>query len=252
MKKTALVILLACATLFCRAQDVLPLIFPDRPGALTGTDVMALHKIQLESGIGYEAKADGPRTVTLSNTQLRFGLFEHTELRLGADLLMVKNTPDAKPAYGLAPLDIELKTKFYEGSGILPSVAFLAGLVSSHVGTRWLLPSHLSPEMHLLFENAVCDWMDICYNAGVIWDGETPVPTTFLGLGFDFNLTDRLGFFVESYNYLHPTEANQYMTEFGFTFLATRRVQLDLFGDLDFGNLGKFFNISCGIAWLLN
>ena len=249
-----LLIALASAFLpgFCHAQVGQPLVFPDRPGALTGTDIMPRYKLQLETGLGFESQTDGPSTFTLSNTQLRVGLFEQTEIRVGADFLMVRQTPGAKPNYGLAPLDIELKTKFLNGSGFLPSIAFLAGLVSSHVGTKWLLPSHLSPEMHLLFENTVSDWMDICYNVGVLWDGETPTPTTFVGLGFEFDITERLGSFIESYNYLHPGATNQYLTEFGFTWLLSPRVQLDLYADLDFQQLGTFYNVSCGIAWLLN
>ena len=252
MKKTLFAVLLGLVAGICHAQDIQPILFPDRPGALTGTDALPRFKLQWESGMEYESRTDGPRTLTINSTQLRFGLFENTEIRIGSDFMMVKDTPGAKPQYGLAPLDIELKTKFCEQSGILPSIGFLVGLVSSHIGTRWMLPSHLSPEMHLLFENTVTDWLEICYNIGVEWDGESPTPTTFLGLGLDFNITERLGTFVESYNYLHPGEPNQYMTEFGFTWLASNRLQLDLYADLDLQNIRNFYSVSFGFCWLIN
>ena len=65
------VLALVCG--LCQAQDELPTISADRPGALTGTDVMPRYKIQWETGIGYESMASGPRCFTLNSTLLRFG-----------------------------------------------------------------------------------------------------------------------------------------------------------------------------------
>lgn len=82
------------------------------------------------------------------------------------------------------------------------------------------------------------------------WDGETAIPQTFLSLALWFNITDNVGAFVDAYNYLHP-DGNQYMTGFGFTWMPSRRVQLDVSCDLDFQNLGKYYSIGCGVAWMI-
>lgn len=156
-----------------------------------------------------------------------------------------------EPSFGMAPLTIGMKTRFYEGTGYLPSVSMLVELKSPHIGTKELLPAHLAPSLHLLFEHTFTDWFGICYNVGAEWDGETATPTTYLGFGVYFDITEHIGTFVETYNYIHP-EGNQYLTQFGLTWLVSRRVQLDLSGDLDFQNLGKFYVISGGVAWLIN
>jgi len=236
----------------CHAQEELPAISADRPGALTGTDVMPLHKLQWETGMGFESTKDGPHTFTLNNTLLRFGLFENAELRVGTDFLMWNDGQAMEPSFGFAPITVGVKANFYEGSGILPSVALLAELQSPHVGTKELLPAHLAPTLHLLFEHTLTDWLGIGYNIGAEWDGETATPTTFLGFGLYFDITEHIGTFVETYNYLHPEDDNQFLTEFGFTWLVSRRVQLDLAADLDFQNLGKFYAVSGGVAWLIN
>ena len=236
----------------CQAQDELPTISADRPGALTGTDVMPLYKLQWEAGVGYESMADGPHTLTLNNTLLRFGLFKNAEIRVGTDFLLFNGGQNTEPTFGVAPLTVGMKAQFYEGTGLLPAVALLAELKSPHVGTKTLLPSHLAPSLYLLFEHFVNDWFCIGYNVGAEWDGETAVPTTFLGLGFYFNITKQIGTFVETYNYIRPDDGNQYLTEFGLTWLVSRRVQLDLAADLDFQNLGKHYTVSGGVAWLIN
>ena len=57
---------------------------------------------------------------------------------------------------------------------------------------------------------------------------------------------------MESYNYLNRQDENHYMTELGLTWLVSRRVQLDLEGDFDLKNLGKYYSVGCGISWLIN
>ena len=73
----------------------------------------------------------------------------------------------------------------------------------------------------------------------------------YKSLALWFDITDNIGAFVETYNYLHP-DGNQYMTDFGFTWMPSRRVQLDISCDLDFQNLGKYYAIGCGVSWMIN
>ena len=247
-----LLISLAFVYGLCHAQTEPPTISADRPGALTGTDVMPLHKLQWETGVGFESTTDGPHALTINTSLLRFGLFENAELRIGTDFLMFNEGQAMEPTFGFAPLSVGMKARFYEGSGLLPSVALLAEVKSPHVGTKELLPAHLAPTLHLLFEHTLTDWFGICYNVGAEWDGATATPTTFLGFGLYLGLTEQIGAFIETYNYIHPEDDNQYLTEFGFTWLVSRRVQLDLAADLDFQNIGKYYAVSGGVAWLIN
>ncbi len=252
MKKTiilAVSILMAC---LCHAQDELPTVVPDRPGNTWGTEVTPLHKLIWDNGIGFESTPEGTHTMTLNTTILRYGIFENMELRVGTDFEMSKDGEALKSTFGIKPLCVGTKLKVYEGTRILPSIGLLAELTSPHIGSKELLPSHLAPSMYLLFEHTVTNWFGICYNVGEKWDGESATPTTYLALSFNFSFNDNLGAFVETYNYLHPENENQYMTEIGFTWLVSRRVQLDIEGDFDLQNLGKYYSIGCGVSWLIN
>lgn len=252
MKTKTLLFILTLSASICFAQNELPTVVPDRPGHTFGTEVIQFHKLGWDNGFAFESSPDGSQTFTLNSTMLRFGIFENMELRVGTDFLMYRNDNLSKLTFGVAPLSIGTKLKVYEGAGVLPAIGLLAELKSSHVGSKDLLPSHLAPAMYLLFENTVSDWFSIGYNAGLEWNGETATPTTFLALALIFNVSNSVSTFVETYNYLHPVEDNKYMTEFGVTWLVSRRVQLDLEADLDFKNLGKYYSVGCGIAWLIN
>lgn len=251
MKKLSLLLFILLGTYYCHAQDELPTVVPDRPGYTDGTDVAPLHKIIWDNGFHYESMKDGTSVMTLNSTIVRYGIFENVELRVGTDFLLHNSGDEAKPTFGIAPLYFGTKIKLYESHNFLPNVGIKAELQSPHVGSKDLLPSHIAPSLGLLFEHIINDRFWICYNVGLEWDGETAEPQKFLALGLGGNITESLGAFAETYNYLH-SEENQFMTEFGFTWMPSRRVQLDIEADLDWKNLGKHFGIGCGISWMIN
>ena len=236
----------------CHAQEELPTISADLSGNTWGTDVTPLHKLSWDNGFGFESETDGLHTATLNTTIVRYGIFENMELRVGTSFLMWNDGQAPEPSFGMDPLTIGTKLTVYDGTDILPSVGLLAELQSPHIGSKELLPSHLAPSLYLIFENEINDWFDICYNVGAAWDGERATPTTFLSLCLNFGITETLGTYVESFNYLHPEDDNQYMIGLGLSWLASRRVQLYLSTDLDFQNLSKYYAINSGIAWLIN
>ena len=173
------------------------------------------------------------------------------ELRVGTDFLLSNDGQAKEPTFGVAPLTIGTKLKVYESTNWLPSIGLLAEFKSPHIGSKEQLPSHLAPSMYVLFEHSI-NWFNLCYNVGLKWDGETATPQTFLALSLGFDITDNVATFIESYNYLHPIEANQHMTEFGVTWMVTRRLQLDIECDLDFQHFGKYYAIGGGVAWMIN
>lgn len=252
MRKEFIIIALLLSYGICQAQDDLPVISADRPGALTGTDIMPRFKLQWETGMGVELDSDAPHTITLNSSLLRFGLFERAEVRLGTDFLLSDIGKTMEPSFDMAPISIGLKTMLHEGSGIIPSIAFLAEMKTPHFGMKVLLPAHLTPSFHLLFDHTLNDRLSLGYNIGAEWDGETTTPITLLGLGLYYDISDNIGSFVEAYNYLHPKSDNQYLTEFGFTWLVSRRVQLDIAADFDLQRVGKYCIFSFGMAWLIN
>ena len=258
MKKSLLLFAVLLITGFCRAQEE-EFSFPtDRPGNVWGAEVMPFNRCSWENGFSYE-RDHGDRTIALPNTIYRLGLFHNVEVRIGTDLLWMEqpafqfpeDPPQNTMVFGMTPLTFGTKIYCWEGRETMPSIAFLAQVQSPHIGSADLLPDHLAPSMYLIFENDVNDWFAICYNVGAEWDGVTATPTTFLGLNLWFTLTDQMGTYVESFNYLHP-DGNQYLTEIGFTYLPIPRLQLDVEAAIDVLDYKDCFRVGCGIAWRIN
>ena len=251
MKKSILFFVLVLLAGLCRAQEEETVFVTDRPGNSWGAEVLAFSKVSWENGFGFERDVDGQRSLYLPSSIVRYGIFENVELRVGTDMLVQETEGHVTGLWGVAPLTIGTKIKCYEGEGFIPSIGVLAQLQSPRVGSAHLLPSQLAPSLYLLFENAITDRLYVCYNVGAEWDGETATPTTFLSLLLGVDITDDFGTFAESFNYLHP-EGNQYLTEFGFYFMPSHRIQLDVAADFDFQHLKDYFSISGGISWMIN
>ncbi|MCQ2298795.1 MAG: transporter [Bacteroidales bacterium] len=244
MKKLLLISLMTLLSTAALAQTGEPVISADRPGMSTGTDVMPQGKIQWETGVGYESEG-GAATNTLNNTLLRYGLVDWAEIRVGMDLLHEGSTT------GLSALNVGTKISLVENRGWIPAISLLANLQCPRIGSSAFTPSHLAPQLYVLFQNQVTSWFNVGYNVGAEWDGTLAEPSTFAAVCLGFSITESLGCFVESYNYFHSL-GNTYAMDLGLNWVVTRNLQLDLAANLNLQNTGNYLMISGGVAWLIN
>ena len=152
---------------------------------------------------------------------------------------------------GFSGLSIGTKIRCFEGKGAIPAVSVLADFALPKTASKGFNVDHIAPSLYLLFENPVCEWVNIGYNVGAEWDGTQPSPTTFAALCLSFCATERLGCFVESYNYFNKL-GNAYAMDFGLNWMIGSRVQLDIAANIDLTNPGQCWAISCGAVWQIN
>ena len=222
----------------------------DRPGASTGPATVAHKVVQLEQGVQYDGDG-GAGVFTFSNTLLRYGLFEGMELRLGGDGFVYQPEGALQFSPAFSGLSLGTKIKCFEGEGVIPAVSVLADFSIPRTASSGFGVENLAPSLYLLFENPVNDRLSIGYNIGAEWDGAQPAPTTFAALCFGFNATERLGCFVESYNYFSKF-GNVYAVDFGLNYMLAERVQLDFAANLDLCNPAQAWAVSFGVAWQIN
>ena len=220
----------------------------DRPGASTGPSTVAKGVIQWEQGIQYDGDG-GKGAFTFSNTLFRYGLFDGMELRLSGDGFIYNNGNRWKPAF--SGINIGTKIRCYEGNGAVPAVSVLADFSIPATGTKGFAVENFTPSLYLLFENPLNDKFSLGYNVGAEWNGESPSPAAFLALCLGYSINERLGCFVESYNYL-AGEGNQFCADFGFNYMLARKVQLDAAANLDLRDPAHCWAVSLGVAWQIN
>lgn len=240
-------------SLSCHAQEGLEFV-ADRPGATTGPDIAPKYKLIWETGLQYEHDhTDKPTEKTLNyhNSLFRFGVSEYAELRLG--IAASQTYPDNQDSYGgISSLTVGTKVKVFDGWRAVPKISLLGELLLPGGSNHCYLPQHVGTNLHLLFNNDITSWFSLGYDVGVFWSGnkDEEQPSTFLGACFSFKPTERLGLFVEEYNTLDTT--NQYMTEFGGTYMVSSRVQIDTYIDMNLQHMDKYVNIGLGVVWRIN
>jgi hypothetical protein len=250
----------------------------DRPGAGTGTNVLPFGHIQWETGfeIGHII---GMHALALPSTLFRFGLHDRAELRVeytGEMFIDDKGdtdptTPDNWYMYFPDHLRIGTKIKLWGGSEEpslrwIPRISLLANVgIPLTRQTAEFMP--IAGTADLLFENDITDWLTIGYDFGTHWYEWAPMPDFFASLGLNFSATDKLGFYIENYNYFDCdaiTPAYQYTTiydvnlNFGVTYMPIQRVQLDLYAGFNCYNSEPTFSgpesvsfVGFGVTWLL-
>ena len=251
----------------------------DRPGAGTGSEVLNRGYVQWETG--FEA-AHIPRlhSLKLPTTLFRFGLHKRVELRLEYEgLLTINDHPDSVPStpdeqgYGPSPLRIGTKILLCDHHGgsleqkWIPRTALMLNLgVPLTPGLARQLP--VSGAVDLLFENEVTEWLSLGYDIGAHWEEWAPTPDIFASLCINFEPTDHLGMFIESYNSF-DTDAIKLGTntrythydinlDFGLTYAVHPRVQLDTYAGFNLYNSLPAYSgpknsvfVGFGVTWLI-
>lgn len=237
---------------------------PDSPGATTGPDIMPLGKVDWETGTAHEwNKRNGgnERVWTINTSTFRMGLTQNAELRLQLD---VSSTHTLTECYsGISQASFGTKIKIFEGTKALPKVAFLGTFLLPGGERSQYLPQHMGIQTHLLFENEINDFLSLGYDIGMEWSGDTDNPNLFFGACLNIMPNDRLSFFIESYNLYNSQKQDDWaktgkscrfdcMSEIGFAYMLSERLQVHAYTDISFNELSKYSNIGIGVSWLLN
>lgn len=219
----------------------------DRPGVITGPDVLPKGRLQWEMGMGYQqVRQNGTKSYiwTLNTTLLRFGISDYAELRLQGD--WNNEGGDIFDYSGSDNVAIGAKAKLFDGWKFVPAVSLLGNvIIPSNSNNN--MPNNWSGQMGLLCQNQLTPWLSLGYEGDLTWfDSEKPI--IFYGANLGFTLNDRWQLMVEEYNYKYPDSHDNWM-ELGIIWQLSRRVQIDVNTDIYLNDFKSFWSIAAGISW---
>ena len=197
----------------------------DRPGEGTASDIVAPKTIQLESGIIYHRSGKG----FTSDHLLRFGLTEKWEVRLQTNQDL---SDSSESTYGFSS-----KYNFLKGEDDAPSLTLIADSDFNFEDYSFILASDKQ-----LTEN-------FGSSAGTGFVKEDGENFYFLSFGLDYSFTDRLAIFTEYYGYFNSILSPEHGVDFGLTYLAAPRLQLDVSVGSNPQNISADYYLSTGISY---
>lgn len=197
----------------------------DRPGEGTASTVISPKSIQLESGIIYNRSTKG----FTSDHLIRFGLTERWEVRLQT-IQDLSNSSES--TYGFSS-----KYNFLKGDDYAPSLTSIADSDFKLENYSFILASDKQ-----LTEN-------FGSSAGIGYLKEETKDYYFLSFGLDYSFTDRLAIFTEYYGYFNSNLSPEHGVDFGLTYLAAPRLQLDISAGSNPQNISAEYYLSTGISY---
>lgn len=198
----------------------------DRPDQTETSTIVPAKHFQMENGFLHQQTSKGKSELLLPTSLWKYGLSKNIELRLITDL--VYNRTSDSVTTGLNPVVIGLKVKLWEEKGILPQASLITHMQLPKVASKNLQVKYLAPQIRLLFQNTVTDDIDVGYNLGMNWDGESPDPIFAYTFSPNMSLTKKLKAYIEAYGFCPQYRHAEHWCDGGFMFLIAKDVQLDI------------------------
>jgi len=231
--------------LLAQEQDRLNELTVDRPGIAEAPFTVSPGMYQLETGFDYYKRTSG-ELYFLPVTLFRTGLSRNSELRISAKNILDKTAGET--IKGLSPITVGLKTHIIEQRNWIPETDILVDIIIP-VGNSSLQPYTLGHDVLLLFQNDISPKMAINYNVGLIWDGFSQENLFTASFCFNYLPNDRVGLFVEYYDFLRHEGAKEHGIDSGFTFLIWPLVQADFSAGISMVEQNTNHFISTGISF---
>lgn len=251
MNRIVIGIVLITITITVRSQSIeLPTMTADRPGFATSPFLVLPKHFQIETGSAYE-RASGNHTIQemiLFNTFLaRYGINKILEVRFQSDFAKVKT--DSVNNIGFSLITAGAKLMVYKGKGVIPMTSLMANLTFPFSEEEFFKPESPMPSFYLLMQNDITEKFNISYNFGMDFIGGYSVPIEFAAICFEYDFTESLITFIESYNWFATGALPKNFIDVGCAYLITKNIQLDLSGSMSLQDFKNYFMINGGFTW---
>ena len=229
MNKNYFILPIALFSQILFSQDLIT----DRPDQTESAVVVGDKKIQIESGILNQENIGGEKNLSIPTNLFRYGISEKIELRLNLEHSDKKN-------YGIESIEIGSKMNLNKNQNSLTKIALLSHL---------LLPKK---EENLGIMNLISISHDQIKNLSI---GYNLGYTHFMNqsgffkysIAFGTGLSEKIGFFIETYGEIEKSEMPISNFDSGFTYLVKDNLQIDLSFGLGINNKMNFQSI--GVSW---
>ncbi|HEY9045996.1 MAG TPA: transporter [Ohtaekwangia sp.] len=256
MKQFIFFLLLFLAALWANAQTEKPELVTDRPDQTEAPVLVPKGALQVETGFIYEH--DKESNVDLTNftyntTLIKYGVNDHLELRFINEYLGSRVRVGEKPmtsTQGFSPLAVGVKLKIADAKGFWPQAAFI-GHINLRSGSKEYEPNYTAADFRFTLSHELSDRFELSYNLGAEWNGETPEAAFLYTLALGYDISDRVGAFVEGYSFFPEGEQADNRVDAGITVLITDVVQWDLSAGLGLSDNSPDSFISTGASFRL-
>ncbi|RYZ14321.1 MAG: transporter, partial [Sphingobacteriales bacterium] len=147
---------------------------------------------------------------------------------------------------GMAPVLLGTKIYVCEEKSLRPEISFI-GHITLPTGSSNFRPAYTAPDFRFAFANTLSDKIDVGYNLGYEWDGNSPQGQAIYTLALGFAFAKRWSTYLEVYGEKPESEPFAHNSAGGFKFLIAPNWQVDISGGLGLNSLAPEYYLASGI-----
>ena len=160
----------------------------DRPDQ-TETPALTPRKYyQLEAGFLHEMANAYEKSYQYPSLLHKYGVNDNFELRLITEYNNERF--DNNSSYGIAPIIVGFKAKLAEEKGSFPATSFIGHLSLPILSGKNFKTNYYSPSFRFTMQHTFSEKVNLSYNLGSQWDGESAEPTFIYTLSTAIALTE--------------------------------------------------------------
>lgn len=211
------------------AQDQTPdPIATDRPDQTETPEIVPKGMFQMENGFSFEKAGRDSKNFVLPSSLLKYGFNGKFEFRLIAEWV-IDETGGTKIS-GLNPILVGFKVAICDEKGILPKTSLIGHLSIPEFASDDFKTTYYAPEFRFTMQHTLSDKINLGYNLGAEWDGESPEPTFIYTLTSGFELSQKAGCFIELYGFAPQKDKADHRIDGGVTYLLSSDMMIDASG----------------------
>jgi hypothetical protein len=245
-KIITLLILLVLSLAGICGQD-LPPIATDRPDQTECPFIVPKGYFQAENGFFYEKISTNSHSTAYPSVLWKYGLSHNFELRLITEFVTEKELAQAK--IGISPITLGFKSSISEENGLLPKTSFIGHLTLPKLASKELRVQYYAPSFRFTMQHTLSDRVNLAYNLGAEWDGESPEPIFIYTLTSGFSVTKKLGTYLELYGFTPQYQQADHRLDGGFTYLLNNNWLIDLSSGIGLTSNAPQYFVSLGCSY---
>ncbi|MBK8847473.1 MAG: transporter [Bacteroidetes bacterium] len=203
----------------------------------------------IEMGFNYEQVTASVTNFVVPTVLWKYGVNSNFELRAITEL--ISSNTSKRNQTGLNPLGVGFKAKLSEAKGWVPMTSFIGHIYIPQTATPEFATNSFASDFRFTLQHALTPKLNIGYNLGAEWDGNSSEATFIYTLTTAYSFNDFLGGYIEVFGFVPDQSKASHLVDGGLTFLLTRDMQLDISGGYKLSDNAPDFYGSLGFSMRL-
>jgi len=221
----------------------------DRPDQTETPHTVPKNHFQMETGFSFEQTDKYTKTYAYPAALLKYGLTDRMDLRLVTEFTSEKNS--TVNTTGLNPVDIGFKVNLVREKGIIPITSFIGHLGIPSFASKDHKAIFYAPAFRFTMQHTLSRNIDLGYNFGARWDGETPEPEFTYTLTTGFGISEKVGAYAEIYGFAPQYSSAYHSFDGGFSYLIHENMLVDISGGFGLTNNAPDYFVAVGFSFRL-